>query len=138
MKALLTLILVIFTTFILTAQNTIEVSMTGFENNKGKAMIGLYNTKSDFLEKEYKSELSEIQNKKSKATFTDIPDGIYAVSVFHDEDDDNEFDILFGFIPMEDYGNSNNVPPRYGPPQWEDAKFEIKGGETKKIEIKMM
>ncbi|WP_034258938.1 DUF2141 domain-containing protein [Aequorivita capsosiphonis] len=138
MKTIFTLILLFSTTLVLQAQNTIEVSISGFDNNIGKAIIGLYNTESDFLEKEYKSATSEIIKKHSTALFTDIPDGIYAVSVFHDEDNDNEFDMLFGFIPMEDYGNSNNVPPRFGPPKWDDAKFEIKGGEIKNINIKMM
>ncbi len=101
-------------------------------------MIGLYNSKADFLEREYKSFSMEIPDKQIKASFKDIPDGTYAVSVYHDEDNDNEFDMLMGFIPLEDYGNSNNIPPRYGPPAWEDAKFEVKNGEIVHINIKMM
>ncbi len=138
MKTILTLVLIFSATMVLQAQNTIEVSISGFTNDKGKAMIGLYNSKNDFLENEYKYATPAILNKQSKVSFTGIPDGVYAISVFHDEDDDNEFDMFMGFIPREDYGNSNNVPPRFGPPEWSDAKFEVRGGEIKTIEIKIL
>lgn len=138
MKTILTIIIIFSTPFVLQAQNTVEVYISGFENNMGKAMIGLYNSENDFLKKEFKSALSEILNENATTMFTNLPDGKYAVSVFHDEDNDNEFDMLLGFIPQEDYGNSNNIPPRFGPPKWEDAKFEIKGGEVRKINIELM
>lgn len=137
MKTILLFLPLFLTAMVLNSQNTIEVYISGFENNTGKALIGLYNTENNFLKKEYKSASAEILKKHSKTSFTNVPDGIYAVSAFHDENNDNEFDMLFGFIPMEDYGNSNNVPARYGPPKWEDAKFEIKGGKTIKLEIKL-
>ncbi|CAM3379024.1 DUF2141 domain-containing protein [Aequorivita lipolytica] len=138
MKTLLILFSLIIGCISTQAQNTIEVSISNFENNEGKAMIGLYNLEVDFLKKEFKSFAKEITGKQVKVSFENIPDGTYAVSVFHDEDNDNEFDMFLGFIPSEDYGNSNNVSPRFGPPEWNDAKFEVKGGEIKKIKIEIM
>jgi len=138
MKTILLLFTLLTSVINLPAQNTIVVTISNFDNNEGKAIIGLYSSKKDFLQKDYKSFFKEIIDKSVQVSFNDIPDGTYAVSVFHDEDSDDEFDMLFGFIPMEDYGNSNNVPPRFGPPKWEDAKFEIKEGEVKKINIKLM
>lgn len=55
-----------------------------------------------------------------------MPDGVYAVSCFHDEDDDGVFDMYLGFMPKEDYGCSNGATGMFGPPKWEDAKFTLK------------
>lgn len=41
-------------------------------------------------------------------------------------------------IPKENYGNLNNVPPKFGPPTWEDAKIEIEGERQVQIDIEIM
>jgi uncharacterized protein (DUF2141 family) len=69
--------------------------------------------------------------------FTNVPDGDYAVSCFHDEDDNGKLNMFMGMMPTEDYGTSNNAPANFGPPKWIDAKFEIKDGETKTFEINL-
>jgi len=138
MKSLLTLSLLLLSSFIFQAQNTIDVSITGFKNDTGKAMIGLYSENSNFLKKVYKSFATKIINGKVEVVFEDIPEGTYAISVYHDENDNNEFDRLFGMFPKENYGNSNNVPPLFGPPKWEDAKFEVRNGSITQINIEMM
>ena len=138
MKSLLTITFIFLATFVLQSQNAIDVSITGFKNEKGKAMVGLYNGKADFLKNVFKSFSANIVDGKVQVAFKDIPDGTYAISVYHDENDNNEFDRLFGMIPKEDYGNSNNVIPRFGPPKWEDAIFEVKDDSITQIDIEMM
>jgi len=119
------------------AQNTIEVSLTEFKNDKGTVMVGLYNEEGSFLDTTYKSLSSEISNKKASVTFTDIPDGTYAISSFHDEDNDGKLNMFLGMIPSEDYGCSNGARGYFGPPKWNDAKFEVKDGEVRIVTIKL-
>jgi len=138
MQTILTYLSILCTSIFLQAQNTIEVTVTGFSSEEGKAVIGLYNEKGDFLENEFRGGFEDIENYKVNMSFIDVPDGIYAVSVFHDEDNDQDFDMIFGIIALEDYGNSNNIPPRFGPPEWEDAKFEVKNGAVVKTHIKLL
>jgi len=137
MQTVLLYVSLLLTGLVLQAQNTVEVSINNLSNNTGNVKVGLYNSKADFLEKVYKGEIATISDLKSKTTFTDIPDGIYAVSFFHDEDNDGEFDMFMGMIPTEDYGCSNNAKGRFGPPKWEDAKFELKNGQLKEINISL-
>lgn len=137
MKILMTISLILFSTFILRGQNTIDVSITGFKNEKGKAMVGLYNSKSDFLRNTYKSFAAPIVDGNVQVSFKEIPDGVYAVSVYHDENDNDKLDRFMGMMPTEDYGNSNNVDPGFGPPKWEDAIFEIKDAGTTQLHIKL-
>ena len=109
----------------LNAQNTIEVEIINFASDKGVAQIGLFNTESSFLDKVYKGKEVKIKNQKAVATFTDIPDGTYAISVFHDKNKDEKLNTLLG-IPTENYAASNNAPSKFGPPKWKDAKFEVR------------
>lgn len=133
------LILIVFLNgiFILNAQNTIEVEVTNFDSNKGKAFIGLYNAENAFLENEYKGEKVAIKNKKAVLTFKDIPDGTYAVSVFHDEDGNGKLTTNFLGIPKESYAASNNAKGTFGPPKWKNAKFEVRNGEHVKQKISL-
>lgn len=99
--------------FTAAAQNTIEVDMYNFDNNTGKAMIGLYDKPENFLKKEYKIKEATITDLKAHVIFKNIPDGTYAISLYHDEDDNKQLNMFLNFIPTEDYGSSNNAPARF-------------------------
>lgn len=137
MQTVITYVTLLLTGIIMHAQNTVEVSMLGFENNDGTAMIAIYDSEENFLEKRYKGQLSPIAANKSVATFTDIPDGVYAISVVHDEDNNGKLNMMMGFYPAEATGSSNDAPARFGPPKWEDAKFEVKNGQVLKMNINL-
>ena len=56
--------------------------------------------------------------------------GIYAVAVFHDENLNDIFDQgIFG-IPLENYGFSNDARGFFSAPDFEDAKFQVRGQRT--------
>ena len=129
MQTIITYLTFLLTGLFMHGQNTIEVSMSGFDNNNGTAMIALYDSEENFLEKRLLGEISEIENKEARVIFSDVPDGIYAISVVHDEDENGKLNMLMGFYPSEDTGTSNNAPAKFGPPKWEDAKFEVKNGQ---------
>ena len=137
MQTILTYFALLLTGLFLQAQNSIVVNITGFESNQGAVMVGLYNKEGDFLKKYHLSISSDINDNKANVSFTDIPDGVYAVSCYHDEDANGELNFIFGVYPTEDTGTSNNAPARFGPPKWEDAKFEIKDGEIKTFKINL-
>ncbi|MDT0689148.1 DUF2141 domain-containing protein [Salegentibacter sp. F188] len=136
-KIIPALIFFLFGTFFLNAQNTIEVEITNFESNKGYVLVALHNTEDSFLKEEFLGRKSEIKEDKVVVEFDDVPDGTYAISLFHDEDADGEMNTNFIGMPKENYGVSNNAPANFGPPKWKDAKFEVKNGETVKQEIEL-
>jgi len=127
-------LLLLTVTFQLAAQEegkgTIELKITNIDNDEGQMLIALYDAKDNWLKKYYKGTFAKIENGTSSVSFTGIPDGTYAISCFHDEDNDGELDSFLG-IPSEDTGASNNAPARMGPPKWEDAKFELQGKSIK-------
>jgi len=108
----------------------VTVEITHADNDKGQMLVAIYNAETNWLKTPFKGQFGKIENGTSKVSFSNIPDGIYAISCFHDEDNDGKLDTFLG-IPTEDTGASNNAPARMGPPKWEDAKFEIKGKSIK-------
>lgn len=103
----------------------ITVKIENLNSNSGNIYISLYDTETSFLGKGFKSIISPIENKSCTITFKDVPNGIYAISFFHDENENKKMDTNFLGIPKEDYGCSNNAKGFMGPPKWEDAKFEV-------------
>lgn len=104
----------------------IIVNITNFDNNEGKVLVGLYNSEGNFLNETVKGTYSKISNESCTVIFKNVVPGTYAISVFHDENDNNKLDTNFFGIPKEDTGTSNNAPARFGPPKWRDAKFEVR------------
>ena len=135
-NSILTLLVFLHGSLILNAQNTIEVEIINFASDIGVAQIGLFNKESSFLDKVYIGKGVKIKDQKAVAIFADIPDGFYAISVFHDKNKDEKLNTFLG-IPTENYAASNNAPSKFGPPKWKDAKFEVRNGETVKQKISL-
>ncbi|MBK5193694.1 MAG: DUF2141 domain-containing protein [Flavobacteriaceae bacterium] len=135
-NSILMLLVFLHGSLILNAQNTIEVKIINFASDKGVAQIGLFNKETSFLDKFYKGKEVKIKDQKAVAIFTDIPDGTYAISVFHDKNEDEKLNTFLG-IPTENYAASNNAPSKFGPPKWKDAKFEVRNGEIVKQKISL-
>ena len=62
-------------------------------------------------------------------TTSALTDGHYAVRVMHDANGNGELDSNMVGIPTEAWGFSNDASGSFGPPSWDDARFEL-GGET--------
>ncbi|WP_299764819.1 DUF2141 domain-containing protein [uncultured Dokdonia sp.] len=105
----------------------IHVTITDIDNDEGMLYIGLYSSEDTFLSKLYKGTRSEIKDGKVIVRLKDIPEGTYAVTVFHDENSNQKLDTNFMGIPKEDTGCSNNAKGFMSAPKWKDAKFELKG-----------
>jgi 4,4'-diapolycopenoate synthase len=59
---------------------------------------------------------------------TDLPPGIYAVTVYEDLNSNHKLDHNFIGIPREPVGVSNNPPARFGPPHFSECSFRL--GDT--------
>ncbi|WP_347925207.1 DUF2141 domain-containing protein [Pontimicrobium sp. SW4] len=109
---------------------SITVKITNIDGNSGKVFVALYDSEITFLEKKYKSTTSTIKNSSCEVVFENVPNGVYAISLFHDKNGNNKMDSNFLGIPKEDYGCSNNARGFMGPPKWENTKFEIKNNSV--------
>jgi uncharacterized protein (DUF2141 family) len=114
---------------------SITVTVDSIESNDGKIFFALYNKETNFLDEAFKGTKNTIENNQCTVTFKNIPEGVYAVSIFHDENNNGKMDTNFIGIPKEDYGCSNNASGFMGPPKWSDAKFELKADQTLSISL---
>jgi len=117
-----------------TVDLTVEIS--GIKSDKGSIFIGIYNKEADFLKKRYKGDIVKVTDKKAIAIFKNLEKGEYAVSFFHDINDNKKMDTNFFGIPKEPYGFSNNASGFMGPPKYKKAKFQLTENKTIKISTK--
>jgi uncharacterized protein (DUF2141 family) len=106
----------------------ITVNINGFKSDKGKCLIYLYNDKTGFptdTEKAIKTAYAGIIKGKSTIVLNNIADGEYAIAVIHDENDNGKLDKNFIGMPKEGVGVSNNARGHFGPPSYNDAKFQL-------------
>ena len=110
----------------------IVVNVENIKTDNGKILFGVY-SENNFLKAAPKfSAQSEIVNGMASVTYKDLPPGTYAISCFHDKNGNSQMDFEPTGMPLEPYGVSNNKIDYYGPPQWNDSKFEF---EDKSIEM---
>ncbi|WP_435415166.1 DUF2141 domain-containing protein [Polaribacter aestuariivivens] len=137
MKFLIPILVVIMVsiTNAVTAQNTktITVTVVNATSDTGEIGFALYN-KDNFMGKPIEGKRSEIVDGKSTVVFENVPSGVYAVTCYHDKNNNNKMDFSSNGMPLEDYGASNNVMS-FTPPTFENAKFTLKD-EDLKLEIK--
>ena len=58
-------------------------------------------------------------------TFTDVVPGRYAIALLHDENENGKADRALGMMPKEGFGFSRDAKVRMGPPDFDDAAFDI-------------
>ncbi len=104
------------------------VKVENIKKVKGSLKIAIYNHEDHFLSKEVMSDGRPIDANSMKFSFKGLGQGVYAVSIYQDENDNGELDANFMGIPSEPYAFSNNARGMFGPPSFEDCQFEVKRG----------
>lgn len=66
----------------------------------------------------------------------DISEGIYAVAVYQDINENKQLDKGWFSIPKEPYGLSNNYRPHFSAPSFNDCKFKVAEETTITILLK--
>mgnify|MGYP001819107899 CR=1 FL=1 len=123
------------------ANNTLVIRITGAESDRGRIGCALFWKNKGFPWK-YRRGLrrtwTEIAGDSAECVFKRTGLGEYAVSVFHDENDNGEFNTTLG-LPAEGWGVSNNVRARRvgRPPKYKDALFKYEGGPLE-LEIQLI
>lgn len=117
-----------------TDSSTLTVRVTGARNAKGKIRMALYRD-SQFVEgREVEIDAATLS---AKTVFERLPQGVYAVNLFHDENMNGKMDTNFFGMPLEGYGFSHNPAKRMGKPGFNETNFQLNQQECA-IEIKMI
>lgn len=112
----------------------LNISFTNIKEAKGNLYIGIYNSEADFMKEEEVCFKKIIPVTATGSFSLDVPElkpGTYAVSCFHDLNNNGKLDTNFLGIPSEPYGFSNNARPKFRAPRWEEARFELRDGGSR-------
>ncbi|MBD0280381.1 MAG: DUF2141 domain-containing protein [Flavisolibacter sp.] len=122
------------------AQNKIVAVIQNLRNDKGSCKVCLFNDAASFNGKKgsaFQCQSVAILNRKAEAVFVKIPSGTYAISVFHDANNNNKLDFNFLGIPKEGYGASKNQLPFASAPSFEENKFTISSDAVISLTIRL-
>ncbi|MCV9385572.1 DUF2141 domain-containing protein [Reichenbachiella ulvae] len=113
----------------------LTILVQNVQTSDGKVRAGLYDSEGTFL-KEGVYVAGEAKEKEvAKLVFSGVAQGKYAVSVFHDENDNEELDTMVFGIPSEPFGFSNDATGSFGPPTFEDSSIEMNQDKTISITL---
>jgi len=124
-----------------TGTANLTVRVTGARNAKGKIRVALFRDGKGFPNDALQAVHTQaadidLQTLSAEVVFAALSVGIYAVSVFHDENMNEKLDKNFMGVPKEGYGASNNPKKKMGPPNFVETKFQL--GADQSVEIKLM
>ena len=103
------------------------IQVSGLSHNRGQVIANLFREHSDVMNIKtvYRRANTIINENMAAVVFSDLEFGVYAVSIFHDENGNGELDHNMFKFPMEPLGFSNNF--RFGLftglPSFEKLKF---------------
>ena len=105
----------------------LNITVSGLKNTVGIIQIGIYNNKESFprVDRQYKLCFIEPKELSVVCTIRDLPEGEYAVALFHDQNADGICNTNFLGIPREGYGFSKNFKPRLLVPDFNDCKIDL-------------
>jgi uncharacterized protein (DUF2141 family) len=116
------------------------VRFVGFTNHEGELGAYIVNRADQFLSKKRKPMKlvrRRIDGEEVVWVIRNLQFGNYAIAAFHDQNNNNHYDLSSLGIPQEAYGFSNNVRGRLSAPSFEDASFKFgEHGQTLTIEVR--
>lgn len=119
---------------------TLKVTFKKLPSTQGKVLFLLFQDRAGFPDDKTSSVKSGSLELSSGNTLEikDLRPGTYALSVIHDENENDKLDTNFIGIPKEAFGFSNNPKIYFGPPSFEKASFELNKDSTITIKMKKM
>lgn len=110
---------------------TLTIIATNLESENGQAVANLFREQDDLPKKPFKTTKASIKEGVEELVFEGLPNGSYAVIVYHDKNDNGTLDHKLGF-PNEPMGFSNNwnLSLFSGMPTFKKLRFEHKTSQT--------
>lgn len=108
----------------------IKVNINNINSGKGNIKYNIFKEPNGFpsnYNNSYMNGTITLENQETNKTFTleKLEPGTYALSVIQDENDNNKIDTALFGIPTEKYGFSNNPKINFGPPNFDECKFDL-------------
>jgi uncharacterized protein (DUF2141 family) len=120
------------------AQNRVQVTATNFENDRGTCLTCVFTSREAYEKAQpLLCRKTPIAQRTSQVLFENLPDGQYAIFLFHDANGNGKMDKNWLGIPKEGYGASNNKLPFAAAPRFDANKFSLVGQATLHLSVRL-
>ena len=108
----------------------IRVSISGAKSQQGVYSCGLFANEADFNARSNAIESASVPipsdiSESALWEIHSVPSGSYTIAIFHDKNENGKLDRHALGYPTEAYGFSNNARGKFGPPNYEEVRFEF-------------
>lgn len=116
-------------------RDQIQAEILNVRSNRGTVYCSIYRAPGDgfpiVLRKALRFARSKVAFNRARCNFDDLPPGVYAVGMIHDENDNRKFDTNWLGLPKEGYGVSRDAARTFTAPRFVDAAFSYGGGTVR-------
>ena len=121
------------------AQSKVELTISGLKALKGNIHLAVCSNESQFEEGDNPYIGHNLTVNEYILTHTlELPEGEYAILLYHDENDNGKLDKNVFGVPKERYGFSNNeFGPHGSKPKFEKALFKVGPDELVELDIQL-
>jgi uncharacterized protein (DUF2141 family) len=110
-----------------------KINVTQLKNANGHVLVSVFDGPTGFPDNPNQAVwIGRVRARSGQTSLTtpELPEGEYAISTIHDENDNQKLDTGAFGIPTEGFGFSNNPAIRTGPPSFSEAKIRLSGPRT--------
>ena len=121
----------------LSGQHRLEVEAQGVASSEGSILVALYREEAGFLkfDEVYRTTGAPALKGTTRIVIEDLPEGDYAVAIFHDENGNDELDKNWLGIPKEPLGFSKARMKTFGPPKFRECVVSLKSDQVIQIPL---
>lgn len=132
----LKLILILFP-ILVAGQNKLTVEIGGVQSSKGNINIAVFNKHDGFLkfERAFFSDSTLATTGETEIFIDNLPNGEYALAVFHDLNGNNQLDTNWLGIPKEPFAFSEARMKTFGPPSFKECAFQVSSDKAIKVRL---
>jgi uncharacterized protein (DUF2141 family) len=113
----------------------LKITVKNIRPGKGDISVAVFDSAKNFFKKPVASQTVKADSETLNFSFG-LPEGIYAVAVYQDINENRKLDKGWFNIPKEPYGLSNNFRPKFSAPTFDDCKFKLDRQTTLTITLK--
>ncbi len=123
------------------ALQPMRIQIDNIRSIKGSIRIAVYNTAAGFLQDEHiifrKSvAATEVNGNTLEMDLKELPEGVYAVAVYHDLNNNGQIDKNMMGIPTEPYAFSNGAGGKWKAPVFSEAAIKLSDKTRLQLKLK--
>lgn len=117
----------------------LTITVKDVRSADGSVLIAVYDSDANFMKPPQAKVRRKTNANKGEVKFVihDLPAGKYAVSSYHDENNNGKLDTNSLGVPTEGFGFSNDAQGVAGPPKFAQAAFDFDGKKDKAISFSL-